>query len=37
MRNASIIFVGKHEVKRPLGRFTCRLEDNIKINLKNRA
>jgi hypothetical protein len=36
MRNVSINFVGKPKVKRPFGRFRRRLEDNIKINLKNR-
>jgi hypothetical protein len=28
------ILVGKPEGRRPLGRFRCRWEDNIKINLR---
>jgi hypothetical protein len=33
-RNAYGILVGKPEGKRPLGRWKCRLVDNIKMNLK---
>jgi hypothetical protein len=33
-RNAYGIFVGKPEVKRPLGRPTCRWVDNIKMDLR---
>jgi hypothetical protein len=33
-RNAYMILVGKPEGKRPLGRPTRRLEDNIKMDLK---
>jgi hypothetical protein len=33
MRNASIIFIGKLEGKRSLGRSRCRTE-NIKMNLR---
>jgi hypothetical protein len=29
-----MIFVGKPEGKRPLGRTRCKWEDNIKMNLK---
>jgi hypothetical protein len=29
----SYILTGKVEKKRPLGRLSCRCEDNIKINL----
>jgi hypothetical protein len=32
-RNAYKILVGKPEGKRPLGRFKCRWEDNIRMNL----
>jgi hypothetical protein len=34
MRNAYKILVGMPERKRPLGRFSHRWEDNIKIDLK---
>jgi hypothetical protein len=34
MRNAYNILVGKREVKRPLGRPRSRLEDNIKMDLR---
>jgi hypothetical protein len=34
MRNAYKISIGKPEVKRPLERPRCRLEDNINMNLK---
>jgi hypothetical protein len=33
-RNAYRILVGKPQGKRPVGRPKCRLEDNIKINLR---
>jgi hypothetical protein len=33
-RNLNNIFVEKPEGKRPRGRYRCRFEDNIKINLK---
>jgi hypothetical protein len=33
IRNAYKIVVGKPEVKTPLGRFRCRWEDNIRIDL----
>jgi hypothetical protein len=33
-RNAYKILVGKPEGKRPLGRFRRRLEDNIKMDLR---
>jgi len=32
--NAYALLVGKPEEKRPIGRCRCRLDDNIKINLK---
>jgi hypothetical protein len=32
-RNAYRVFVGKSEGKGPLGRISCRWEDNIKIVL----
>jgi hypothetical protein len=32
--NAYRVLVGKPEGKRPLGRHICRLEDNIKMDLK---
>jgi hypothetical protein len=35
-RNAYRIFVGRPEGKRPLGRYKCRWEDNIKLYLKER-
>jgi hypothetical protein len=31
-RNAYRVLVGKPEQKRPLGRHTCRWEDNIKMD-----
>jgi hypothetical protein len=34
MRNASRILVGKPEWKRPLGRSRRKLEDNIRMDLK---
>jgi hypothetical protein len=36
-RNAYRILVGKPEEKRPLGRQSCRLVDNIKIDLRERG
>ena len=33
-RNAYRISVGKHEGKKPLGRPRCRLEDNIRMDLR---
>jgi hypothetical protein len=33
-RNAYRVLVRKQEGKRPLGRPTCRWEDNIKMNLR---
>ena len=33
-RNTEKIFVGEHESKRPLGRSTHKLEDDIKMDLK---
>jgi hypothetical protein len=36
-RNAYEILVGKPEGKRPLGRPRRRWEDNIKMDLRNRA
>ena len=33
-RNAYRVLVGKPEGKRPLGRLRCRLEDNIKMDLR---
>jgi hypothetical protein len=35
MRNLNKIFVENPEGKRPLGRYRCRFEDNIKIDLKD--
>jgi hypothetical protein len=35
LRNLYTILVGKPQRKRPLGRPRRRLEDNIKIHLKN--
>jgi hypothetical protein len=32
-RDAHMVLVGKPEGKRPLGRHTCRWEDNIKMDL----
>jgi hypothetical protein len=37
MRNAYKIVVGKPEGKRPLGRPMRRLDDNIKMDLRNRV
>jgi hypothetical protein len=34
MKNAREILVGKPEGKRPLGRLRYRLDDNIKVHLK---
>jgi hypothetical protein len=34
MRNLYKILVGKPEGKRPLGRYRCRVEDNIRIDLR---
>jgi hypothetical protein len=34
-RNAYRIFVEKPQGKRPLGRLTCRWEDNIEMELKD--
>jgi len=34
MRNEDNIFDGKHEGKRPLGRFRRRCEDNIRMDLR---
>jgi hypothetical protein len=34
MRNSGNILVGKPDRKRPLGRFTCRWEDNIIMILR---
>jgi len=34
IRNAYNILVGKPEGKRPLGRPSCRWEDNVKMDLK---
>jgi hypothetical protein len=34
-KNASKVFVGKQEVKRPLGRLRIRWEDNIKMDLRD--
>jgi hypothetical protein len=34
MRNAYKILVGKPERKRPLGKPRCRLEDNIRMDLR---
>jgi hypothetical protein len=36
-RNAYTVLVGKPEGKRPLGRSRCRWEDNIKMDLRERA
>jgi hypothetical protein len=33
-RGIYMVLVGKHEVKRPLGRPTCRWEDNIKKGIQ---
>jgi hypothetical protein len=33
-RDAYIVFVGKPEGKRPLGRHRCRWEDNIKVDFQ---
>ena len=33
-KNANIILGGEPDGMRPRGMFTCRLEDNIKMNLK---
>jgi len=33
-RNAYNILVGKPEGKRPLGRYRCKCEDNIRMDLK---
>jgi hypothetical protein len=35
-RDARRIFVGKPEGKRPLERATCRWEDNIQMDLRER-
>lgn len=35
-RNAYRILVGKPEEKKPLGRFGCRLKENIEMNLKKQ-
>ena len=37
MRGVYRILVGKPEGNRPLGRPTCRWEDNIKLDLVNEA
>jgi hypothetical protein len=37
MRDAYRVFVGKPEGKRPLGRPRRMLEDNIKMDLKERG
>jgi hypothetical protein len=37
MRNPYKILVGKTEGKRPLVRLKCRLEDNIKMGLREIA
>jgi hypothetical protein len=34
IKNAYKIFVGKTEGKRPLGRPSCRWEDNIRIDVR---
>jgi hypothetical protein len=34
MRNAYKILVGKHEGERPIGKPRCRLENNIRIDLR---
>jgi hypothetical protein len=34
MRNAYRILIRKYEGKRPLGRYRCKLENSIKINLE---
>jgi len=34
-KNAYIILVGEPDGMRPRGMFTCRLEDNIKVDLKS--
>jgi hypothetical protein len=34
MRNSYRMLVGKTEGNRPLGRYRCRWEDNIKIYMK---
>jgi hypothetical protein len=36
MRNIFMVFVGKYERKRPLGRPQHQWEDNIKPNLKKQ-
>jgi hypothetical protein len=35
-RNAYRIFVGTPKGKRPLGRFRCRWEDNIRMDRRDR-
>jgi hypothetical protein len=37
MRNAYKILIVKPEGKRPLGRSVCRLEDNIRMDLRGRG
>jgi hypothetical protein len=37
MRNAYMIFVGKRELRRPLGRPRRRWEDNIKMDLREKT
>jgi hypothetical protein len=37
MRNAYSNMVGKPEEKRQLGRRTCRWEDNIRMDLRERG
>jgi len=37
MRNAYNILVGKPEAKRPLGRHSCKWENNMKMELKKIA
>jgi len=37
MRNTYKILVGKPQGKRPLGRPGCRLDNNIKMNLRETA
>jgi hypothetical protein len=37
MRNTYKILVGKAQGKRPLGRPGCRLDNNIKMNLRETA
>jgi hypothetical protein len=37
IRNACKLSARKPEGKKPLGKPSCRQEDNIKLNLKNRV